>query len=360
MDSSSTPTLSSETFLVDSTPSFDLKVLAKRYVPNPPFKLSSSPHAITLVCFHATGFFKETWEPLLQRLLSRLQETQDAKSSLQIGDIFSIESPNHGESAVLNEEVLERVYGDTWSNSIYSRAAMEFLTAGEERGAKIDFSKRRLVGVGHSMGAAAMVMLVNMAPSLHFERLICIEAAVSRPDIPGRFEMSKALTYLAWTRKDVWTSHKSAMKEFKSNPVYSQWDPRIFELFSRYALRTHPAARYAEPYCFKGITTALTKRQEAACYRDEELVYRALKEYAELTRKMPVHVIFGDTPDISPGELQSVHTDKDLGCYPTSVSYVRDVGHLAVQQAPDATADEIFEVLKKFSASNRSEIKAAL
>ena len=75
-------------------------------------------------------------------------------------------------------------------------------------------------------------MLVNMAPSLHWERLVCIEAAVSRPDIPGRFEMSKALTYLAWTRKDVWTSHKSAMKEFKSNPVYSSWDPRMFELFS--------------------------------------------------------------------------------------------------------------------------------
>lgn len=35
-----------------------------------------------------------------------------------------------------------------------------------------------------------------------------------------------------------------------------------------------------------------------ACYRDEELVYRALKEYSELTRKMPIHVIFGDTPDI--------------------------------------------------------------
>ena len=35
-----------------------------------------------------------------------------------------------------------------------------------------------------------------------------------------------------------------------------------------------------------------------ACYRDEELVYRAREEYKELTRRKPVHLIFGDEPDI--------------------------------------------------------------
>ena len=45
-----------------------------------------------------------------------------------------------------------------------------------------------------------------------------------------------------------------------------------------------------------------------------------------------------------------MHTDAELGCYPTTVSYVADVGHLAVQQNPDATADVVFEVLKNASS----------
>ena len=38
--------------------------------------------------------------------------------------------------------------------------------------------------------------------------------------------------------------------------------------------------------------------------------------------------------------------DPKLGCYPASVSYVQGVGHLAVQQDPDATADAIFDIGK--------------
>ncbi|KAI5121764.1 hypothetical protein M0805_009575 [Coniferiporia weirii] len=356
--------LTSEIILVDSTSTFDLNVLGSKFTPSPSSPFAnvfssdcSDDDAITIVFFHATGFFKETWEPLITRLLalasgsgSESSEKAFGNSNLKIRDIYSIECPNHGESAILNERVLD-TYGDTWHTSIYARASHEFLTAGTTRGAKVDFTKRRLVGIGHSMGAAALVMLVNMSPALSFTRLIVIEAAVSRPDISGRHEMSSMLTNLVWMRKDIWANHRAAMKDFKSNPVYSTLDPRIFGLFSRYALRTHPAARFPAPHAFKGITTALTKRQEAACYRDDELVYRALSEYSDLTRKMPVHVIFGDTPDITSVELREVHTDASLGCYPASVSYISDAGHLCVQQAPDKTADAIFEILIKASAS---------
>ena len=75
------------------------------------------------------------------------------------------------------------------------------------------------------------VMLVKMAPQLSFEQFVFVEAAVSRPDIPQRFQMQSALTYLAWTRRDVWTSSESAINDFKSNPVFSSWDPRIFDLY---------------------------------------------------------------------------------------------------------------------------------
>ncbi|PAV21569.1 alpha beta-hydrolase [Pyrrhoderma noxium] len=337
--------LRSETLSVKSSPSFNLTVLAKRYTPELPYTLSDDPKALSLIFCHAQGFFKEVWEPVIQRLLLHVNESSEVKDVLKIKEIYSIESPNHGESATLNEEALDKYYLDSWTVRDYTRAVNAFLTTGLENRANTDFTKRKLIGIGHSMGAAALVMLVKMAPQLSFEQFVFVEAAVSRPDIPQRFQMQSALTYLAWTRRDVWTSPESAINDFKSNPVFSSWDPRIFDLYMQYALRVHPAAKYPKPYQFKGITTALTKRQEAAAARDEELIYGALTEYAELTRQFPVHVIFGDTPDISPVELQKVHSDPELGCYPRSISYIHGVGHLAIQQAPDATADKIFDIL---------------
>ena len=38
----------------------------------------------------------------------------------------------------------------------YTRAVNAFLTTGLENGANTDFTKRKLIGIGHSMGAAAL------------------------------------------------------------------------------------------------------------------------------------------------------------------------------------------------------------
>lgn len=39
----------------------------------------------------------------------------------------------------------------------------------------------------------------------------------------------------------------------------------IFPSSKRYGLREHRAAKYKQPFQFKGVTTALTKEQEAVC-----------------------------------------------------------------------------------------------
>lgn len=98
--------LVAETFLVDPRPAYPLRILATRY--------SSSSHAhtesndgLTLIFLHATGMHKESWEVVIKRLFElRSQSTQQSK----IRDIFSIESPNHGESAVINEDALKEHY----------------------------------------------------------------------------------------------------------------------------------------------------------------------------------------------------------------------------------------------------------
>jgi hypothetical protein len=147
--------------------------------------------ALTLVLLHSTSFHKETWEPTLERIFDRLNSAQGRIETPKIAEVWSIEAPNHGRSAVLNEQSLLRpefhnncasffinlipwpwgvhaisnrphfipmliLWCLTVSCLKYAHAAHRFLTAGSEHGAKIDFSKRNLVAIGHSLGGVTM------------------------------------------------------------------------------------------------------------------------------------------------------------------------------------------------------------
>ena len=48
---------------------------------------------------------KETWEPTIEHLFE-IQEF--AADGLRIGEVWSSDSPNHGQAAVINEEALLR------------------------------------------------------------------------------------------------------------------------------------------------------------------------------------------------------------------------------------------------------------
>jgi hypothetical protein len=48
---------------------------------------------------------KETWEPCITRLF-QVQLEASATTGVRIGEVWSSDSPNHGQAAVLNEETL--------------------------------------------------------------------------------------------------------------------------------------------------------------------------------------------------------------------------------------------------------------
>ena len=68
----------------------------------------SDPDTITLIFAHATGFHKEHWEPTLNNLHTLLQATNSG--SVKVQYVWSIDTPNHGDAAVLNEKALKWGY----------------------------------------------------------------------------------------------------------------------------------------------------------------------------------------------------------------------------------------------------------
>lgn len=161
--------LHSSTHLFDPRPDFPLLVSVKRYYD--PATQCTDSDALTLVFAHAAGHMKEIWEPCMDELFALVK-----KNGLKVNDVWSIEAPNHGEAAAMNRRLLEwcyrpicafppcllRLYIPAYTHYFgivrtedYARAIHVVLTnAGT--GIDVDFTKRRLVGIGHSFGGLGM------------------------------------------------------------------------------------------------------------------------------------------------------------------------------------------------------------
>lgn len=87
-----------EEYVFDPRPQFPFVVTTKRY-PN----LGDDQKGFTLILTHGTGFPKEVWEPIIERIFT----TENAKhNGLPIRDAWAIDAPNHGDAAALNADVL--------------------------------------------------------------------------------------------------------------------------------------------------------------------------------------------------------------------------------------------------------------
>ncbi|KAF5319886.1 hypothetical protein D9758_017851 [Tetrapyrgos nigripes] len=285
-------------FKVDNRPADPLQVLATRYDPPPALNCVRRDNGYTLVFLHATGMHKETWEVTIERLYKLAASSQN----FFIQDIFSIECPNHGESAVLNQEALKKYFENNWPTREYSRAAHAFLNAGRSRGAMVDFSKRTLIGIGHSSGVPALCLMREYSPRIQFSAIIAIEPGLSEMKTrnnPRADVVRQVMSAWTWLKKDTWASSDTARKELKASQPQASWDPRILNLYLKYALRIHPAASFPPPFNFNGLTTALTKEQEAASYRSDDLLDLGLEAYSITTREIPVHVVWATMSEVA-------------------------------------------------------------
>ena len=105
----------SKIYVFDPRPHFPLRIVAKRYwieEPCPDASDHNLPNAqedaLTLVFIPGNGAHKEHWEPTIQRLFENQQTA--TRRPVRFHDMWSLDMPNHGDSAILNEETLQWGY----------------------------------------------------------------------------------------------------------------------------------------------------------------------------------------------------------------------------------------------------------
>ena len=103
----------SKYYVFDSRPQLPFRVGAKRYWTDSDSEQGGNQdladdrtqgEALTLIFAHANGFHKEHWKPIIHHLFE--QQYASEQCPLRIQDMWALDAPNHGDAAVLNEEVL--------------------------------------------------------------------------------------------------------------------------------------------------------------------------------------------------------------------------------------------------------------
>jgi hypothetical protein len=128
----------------------------------------------------------------------------------------------------------------------YAHAVHSFLTTGINEGAQTNFASRRLVGIGHSLGANAMCVLrlviptyltdrrllaQEYEPQIPFISLVIVEPMVS-PEGSGHVaKLRQKLIETAYLRHDVWRSKDEARTHLLETKRCRNWDVRVVDLF---------------------------------------------------------------------------------------------------------------------------------
>lgn len=249
-----------------ATPHPPLWVSAERWAPDAapasaasaaaaPTSPPGEPRA-TLVFTHALGLTKEHWRPVLRHLLPLLAGSEASGEfgtgralsspapAPAIDDLWLLEDTNHGASVDLNAGALGPAV--VWDDSarellnfvehvlpaVPRREGADFAlpyareagAAGAADGAGGGEGKRRVIGVGHSYGANALVQAAHAWPGA-FDALLLIEpmtipVLVNGPGAP--------LTTGALRRRAMWPSREAAAA-VRGNALFGRWDEEQFQ-----------------------------------------------------------------------------------------------------------------------------------
>lgn len=161
---------------------------------------------------HATGFHAHCWEPLAARLAPRHR-------------VFGFDHRGYGDAETVDPAAMSwRQYGDD------ALAAARFVSQACD-GAPV-------VGVGHSMGGASLLMAAHREPSL-FDALFVFEPIVFPPPDPSAGPRPESpLPAGARKRRAVFESFDAALENFTAKPPLASFHPQAREAYVRHGFKT--------------------------------------------------------------------------------------------------------------------------
>lgn len=240
---------------------------------------------------HATSFCGAVWRPVIDRLSGV--------------DCVTWDFAGHGNGPELEVPVHWSRFGD------------QVLAETDPGG----------IGVGHSMGACALVM-AQLADPVRFRFLILIEPIIF-PAPHGRED--HPLVAAASKRKTSFDSRQEALENFGSRGAFAGWDPEALKAYVDCGLEGD------------GPVTL-------ACKPDVEAdIYRASNDHDTFERLgevgIPVLILAGEESDTIAPHLARAQAEQFASA---GVEIVSATGHFLPMEMPDLVADRVARIVETF------------
>ncbi|KAH7492353.1 hypothetical protein PRIC2_002010 [Phytophthora ramorum] len=235
---------------------------------------------VTLLFAHGSGFCKDTWDPITRRL-SELQMLKDVPT-----DVVTFNFPYHGDKR--DPAALQSFHVDlsnpraprVWNGKHdlvewAARAVQEQVAAWKEKVKTEDPEgemEHKLIGVGHSMGAAGL-WATEVAHPGTFEGLILFEPVLAQ-STPETDYMVDFLVSLTLQRAVTWPSRAAAQEYFYNLRNFAKWDRETLDGYLRgalaesdngtFTLACHPNIE-ASLYCQKPLWLTKHELEQPKC-----------------------------------------------------------------------------------------------
>ncbi|KAJ7600911.1 Alpha/beta hydrolase family-domain-containing protein [Mycena floridula] len=305
----------------------NLKVAAKRYTVG---DSANNGEGLTLLFAHCIGAHKEQWEPVIEKIFS---EQQSKPSFQRIREAWAFDWQNHGDSAVLNKDLLQP---EGISIYVWAEHISAFVRSDRMKG-------HRLVIGGHSAGAGCIMLTTKDIPlsEIPYIAVILIEPTMVTQELFYQ-TFDERMATMVFTveatsmRRDTWPTRDEAFIWMSKRFPWRKWDPRAVRLLVDHGLQDTSTG---------AVTLKCDRNQESLSYPDVDGHFEAPLELARVCQVLPIHIIWGNEYELVPDELQASLCDISQGRTVASVSKVENAGHMVVQEKPDLLAVKICEIL---------------
>lgn len=264
-----------------------------------------------LIFVHATGFCKEVWSPIIEHLLSNNR----GRFSISAHDLRG-----HGESRLPSH--MENIVQDWWLSAIDILFLVQELRLRE--GAK------RIVGIGHSIGGAVLLMAALLSPQI-FEELITMEPIIRPP--PYTLE-DNPLSLQAKKRRFQFDTKEEAYHYYKQKKdLFGMWNDRVLRAYIDGGIRWNPQSQKWELKC--------TPQTESLSFRSggNTALWSLLPKF-----KGKLHIWRGEFSWYTPTVLREIVQLFDPQHLPVTYTFTGS-DHLFPMQQPDIVANKILETL---------------
>ncbi|KAJ7073376.1 Alpha/beta hydrolase fold-1 [Mycena belliarum] len=299
-----------------------LKMTAKRYHTA---ESRSNADGFSLLFAHCIGSHKEQWEPIIEQVF----RVQHAKGKTRrVHEAWAFDWQNHGDAAVLNRAALAESWQMGVTADVWADAIAAFVRSPRMLG-------KRMVAIGHSAGAAAMINSLQdiqlRAPP--YACIVLLEPTIATPELFYQHMAPSVPANVAATlsRRARWPSREAAYEWLRWRTPWRTWDPRVLRLFTLHGL---------EATSDGGVALKCDVRQEARAFPDVAPHFAAAEALARVARAVPVHLVWATRSHLMPRALQDALAARGAA----SITRVES-GHMIVQEQPERAAVAICAAL---------------